>query len=126
MRKRISILFLFIFLVSATEFGQILRVPILIGHYVEHKTMDQGLDFLNFLQLHYNQSLQEQNDPLHDKLPFLSQISVVSFTAIVMPYNLFKVQNIGLLPVQKKNIYHYVPNIESSYLSTIWQPPKLV
>lgn len=124
MRKKIAILFIIVFLVSTTEFAQLLKVPVLIEHYAEHKAYNTDLSFLGFLQIHYCNNLKETSDPIHEKLPFVSHINTISFIGIVysIPPILFEKVKIN---TTHNKIHAFNEDImESSYLSSIWQPPK--
>lgn len=70
-------LFLFIpailFLVSKTELHEFCRMPALVEHYQQHKKVDPGLSFLDYLFLHYTGEHPEDNDNDEDnQLPFKS------------------------------------------------------
>lgn len=125
LKKRIAISFVLIFLVSTTELGQVLKFPILIGHFVEHKTNNPALSVWNFLLLHYNDSHKVDDDPTDDKLPFVSHAPILSIICIVSSSASLKIDKVKINTTHNK-IHAFDENeIESRYLSAIWQPPKL-
>ncbi|MTG97517.1 hypothetical protein [Myroides albus] len=112
-----------IFLVSTTEFGQLLKVPLLIEHYVEHKTNNPNLTMWGFLQIHYSESHKEEGDPVDEKLPFVTH-HFVSIIGIVTPTPVLKIERIRFNTIHDKIHAFDEDEVESSYLSSIWQPPK--
>lgn len=61
----------FIFLFSATEFHQLVRLPMLISHYQSHKQTDPEMNILAFLSLHYTADHPDDKDDDDDSnLPF--------------------------------------------------------
>ena len=66
---------------SATELHQLLKIPLLIQHYMHHRSKDTTLSFLEFLKIHYTDSQHpNDNDDREDnELPFKS-IGNVSHT----------------------------------------------
>lgn len=117
-------LLLFSFLTADTSFGQFLRIPTLIHHYLEHVKWDNST-FYEFLCEHYAAKINHPDDKHHDheNLPFKTlnchathvlniapQIWVLS-----EPNCRFVEEKIGVLRTQ------FCQNL---YLNTIWQPPR--
>ncbi|SPZ92425.1 Uncharacterised protein [Sphingobacterium multivorum] len=76
MKKLLAICFLTIYIASATEISQLLRFPLLIEHYFEHKVKNPSLSVVDFLNVHYS-GYHLENHPHDDdyekdqKLPFM-------------------------------------------------------
>jgi hypothetical protein len=111
---------------SATEFSQLLKLPLLVEHYIEHKEENKLITFLEFLDMHYATATTKDADYDKDmKLPFKSTGNTVSFTALnCLLANFETTLN---YPVQNANAFYsiyseHIPN--SSLLNAIWQPPK--
>ena len=72
MKNLIAISFLFVFLGANTELHQLLKLPDLIHHFLEHRTQEPNETITEFLVEHYsdtqNHSKTDQHD--HDNLPF--------------------------------------------------------
>ncbi len=124
MRRKIAILFMLIFLVSTTEFGQLLKFPLLVEHYVEHKSHNPELSIWGFLQIHYSESHKEEGDPIDEKLPFVSHAHIITFVGIVTPAPTIKINRIKINTTHTKIHAFNEDEVESTYLSSIWQPPK--
>jgi len=121
-KKILPILFLSIYLVSVTELHELFKLPQLVEHFIEHKAEDKQTTFLDFLVLHYSNS---DDGGEHSKLPFKAHhdngnIINSGFVA----FNSFCLV-IKSTPIESK-IYktHSIDFISSSFLSSIWQPPK--
>jgi hypothetical protein len=53
MRKILVISLIAVHLFGNTELGQALKLPNLISHYFQHHRQDPGINFLEFLAMHY-------------------------------------------------------------------------
>ena len=53
LKKIISILFLSVYLFSFTEFHQLLKIPVLVEHFHEHRQEDKTISFWAFIKMHY-------------------------------------------------------------------------
>jgi hypothetical protein len=110
-------------LVSTTELYQLLKLPVLLEHYTEHKKQNSDLSFLDFLSLHYNQAFDHDNTD--HKLPFKSHDSNISMNIvafIAQPFSVILAKPIVF--IDKTEIGFRQPNFTSSVISTIWQPPR--
>jgi len=121
----IAISFLFIFLCANTEIGELLKLPVLIHHYLEHHGDDAGISFFDFLHKHYNEERSHSSsDTEHEKLPFKNtDIGFSQITLIHQPPILFEIKTDKPIST-KENIIYSTAFHSSSHLSRIWQPPK--
>lgn len=124
MKKVLAILFIIVYAFGATEACEILKLPMLIEHYHQHKAEQNGsLSLIDFLVMHYN-GKDSADSGHHQQLPFKAAENHVSFAAVaVPPYYCFqskeKVSFKISYPVFKRNFY-------SSLLEKgIFQPPRL-
>lgn len=128
MKKLLAIFFLSIYLVSTTELCELLKLPLLVEHYIEHSQENPELSIGAFLIRHYNNHLKDH--PLNDdyeqdlKLPFMRLSDVLNFCFVYSGPTYYElkgaVSNIAKTQPVAFNI-SYPKNI---FLSTIWQPPK--
>lgn len=126
MRKKIAILFLSIYLVSITEAHEFLKIPQLIEHFIEHKSEDKSTTFIDFIVMHYSTSDDGDNDnSKDDQLPFKSHHDCQNYsTTGDITFNNIHI-TVKSLPIEEKIYNTYSSEfISSSYLSSIWQPPK--
>lgn len=121
--KRIGALgLLFFYLVSFTEFSEVLRLPLLVQHYTEHRDKVTDLSFMEFLTMHYKTDVAHDDQDM--SLPF-KHCDHSCFSQILV------------LPVQKIVLTENTENTTQSYTSfyllhepqllagDIFQPPKL-
>lgn len=125
MRKAIAILILSLFLTSTTDLYQLLKLPLLVDHYMQHKRLDARITVWQFLCIHYAHGDVKDADYAQDmKLPFKTSDKYNSSNLVAIPtsaisYNL----NVPLTVAPLYGTYH-LPGKLPSFLSAIWQPPK--
>lgn len=120
MRRIAAICMLVLHLGFFTEANELLRLPILVEHYFEHRSQVPEMSFFQFLTMHY------KTDVAHDatdmKLPFKAcDHSVASpiFT-VAEPFGLTH----SLTSVTKQSLSRYISFIPSTGLDEIFQPPR--
>jgi hypothetical protein len=127
LKKLIPILFLSLYLVSVTELHELFKLPKLVEHFIEHKTEDKKTTFIDYLVMHYSSSNDNDGDGNKDmKLPFKSNDSCENSMNVgfISFNNCHLTLKPAVTPIKKFKIF--TPEfISSSYLSTIWQPPKV-
>ena len=126
MKKVVSISFLIVFLLANTELHELLKVPLLLEHYILHKQEDKNQSFLTFIYKHYV-SVQDhfhlQND--HDGLPLKTKDcikynpGIVSF--LLIPYA--RLQEV--LYQLKQRIFFKKVFLSNVNQGNIWQPPQI-
>lgn len=125
LKKLTAISLVLIFLCANTQIGQLLKLPVLIHHYLEHHDDEAGLSFTAFLHKHYNEvnSHPSPNNE-HESLPFKSHDLGVSQTTLVFQSPVcFEFHTRKQIP--SKEIISYSEGFYfSSILSSIWHPPK--
>ncbi|MFT3702461.1 MAG: hypothetical protein QM802_08830 [Agriterribacter sp.] len=126
MKKWIAIFFLFIFLSANTVFGEVLRLPVLAHHYLEHVTWDNNKSLFDFLAKHYAAKINHPDDQHHDhqRLPFKSMDCFALQVVITAPQSFFALSKIILVASEEKNILPDQQYYSSTVLSSIWQPPR--
>ena len=123
-----AIFFLSVYLISTTELSQLLKFPVLVEHYVEHKEKNPEISIVDFLVLHYNNHLENHpHDDDYDqdqKLPFIVHTDVLSFCFVYTAPLSFDIK--GVFPVNRKSkVLSFDDNFsENNFLSSIWQPPR--
>ena len=121
----ITILFLSVYLFSSTELNQLLKLPLLYEHFQEHHQEDNSLSMLDFIVMHYSSNDVDRTDQDDMRLPFKSPdgcFSASMFAYISQPLEF--TQKFIFVTKEPINNYSYL-EFSSSYLNSIWQPPKL-
>ena len=124
MKKRAAYIFLAIYLLGATELNQLLKMPLLIEHFMEHKLDNGNLSLLSFMYMHNVGDDGDATDEQKDQnLPFKSAHFQMQNTVV---FSVFKYE----LPKIFVNINRSVwPVMQSNSLSTIalgslFRPPR--
>jgi hypothetical protein len=128
LKKAIVIFFLSIYLFGATPLGELLKIPLLIEHFVEHKSENKSISFFTFLKMHYFNGDPHDADYEKDmKLPFKT-ISINSTIAAYCygPNFMFNLSRPTFAYIFKHKFSCITENFYSNYLNAIWQPPRLV
>ncbi len=129
MKKWFAICFLTIYIASATDFAQLLRFPLLIEHYFEHKTKNPQLSVIEFLEIHYNGDHLE-NHPHDDdydedqKLPFMMHTASYYAIFVCPPTVEVEIHNSSIPRKINTTTIRNDQFIDDTFLNSIWQPPK--
>lgn len=126
MKKVISIFILFTFLSVNTAFWEVLKLPLLIHHYIEHSQEDNNNSIIDFLAKHYGKDINHHHNDHHhdhDKLPFktinVHSVQVVYFQPLFIKFSRQIAGKELKTPILQQQ------NYSNAYLNSIWQPPKV-
>lgn len=101
-------------------------MPLLVEHFIEHRQENSHLTLWHFLYMHYAMDDVKDADYAKDmKLPFKSHDNCV---ALIINVYLPSQNVIITKPVQFIENQHFKtqePFLQSTFLSNIWQPPKI-
>ena len=125
-RRVLAILLMTLYLMGSTHFRQLIKLPLLVEHYLEHKQRDNEISIWTFLQIHYTDSIVFDEDFDKDmQLPFKS-CDFNSNASIYYVCSSVFFQSFNTIPLiyKKQKFFISNTNTSSSYLSSIWQPPK--
>ena len=128
MKKWVAIFFLSLYLLSTTEAHQLLKLPLLVQHYFEHKAENNRITLLSFLNMHYAETVVYDADYAQDmQLPFKTHAENFCLIAVPsLPTPKFEM-DVVIMPVVKQTI-PIINDPSYSFLSTqdIFQPPKMM
>lgn len=123
MNKVVAFFLVTVFLCANTSIGQLLKVPNLIEHYIEHKNEAETNSFVQFIKVHYSQNT-ENNQEEHQNLPFKTFENTTN-VLFVFSFSTFQLERIKpLISVKKK--FFYKKSFKSNLFTSIWLPPKIV
>lgn len=111
-------------LFTQTELHQILKLPILVQHYFEHKAENKNITLAGFIVLHYFSGNPVDDDYARDmQLPFKTSDCIQAITSIVIPEQIV-ISNEPLLVSTRP--FFKVQNdwIPSNYMADIFRPPQ--
>ncbi len=125
MRKTALILLVAMYSLTLTEFHQLLKIPALVEHFVEHHREDPSLTLMSFLKMHYPGKYLVDDDYSKDQqLPFRSSdCSATNAFFVVLPaigeveHPAYPEPRIDFLP-EKENAYTFLDSRD------IFQPPR--
>src|SRR5690606_31054832 len=96
MKKVWAIFFLLTFLNAHTAFGEVLKLPILIHHYIDHFEQDQDTSIIHFFVKHYQVKANHKHNNSHnehDKLSFKTvDVHLYSLVSII-PQNYIEISH---------------------------------
>lgn len=74
MKKGTTFFLALLLLTGATELHQLIRIPLLITHFQEHRNAEPGMTLFAFLKLHYasGEHPNDQDEEDDNQLPFRS------------------------------------------------------
>ena len=125
--KRILAIFLLFQMLSANSLAaEVMRLPFLVQHYLEHeKETISGLGFGAYLTFHYVQGDHLEKDHCGEKLPFKHcqdccshQATQTSFLVPELVLTLSIPDPVSPVCTSNEQSFH------SSYSGSIFQPPK--
>lgn len=117
--------FLILYLFSTTESYQVLKFPVIVQHFREHKKIDKNIGFFQFLDMHYLHGSPRDSDYERDmQLPF--KRSNHHFTQA--PVHIKDLATTTVAPVFFGKSTQYVILDDNSKISlhpsSIFQPPR--
>lgn len=117
------------FLFAGTELHQVLRLPALVLHFIEHQAASPGLSFVAFLREHYSttESNHQGEDEKHEQLPFKdSHCLQVHFSVVAIPMAapLFLQEPAAVLLNTQLTILPTDNLVCTAYNGDVWNPPK--
>ena len=115
-------IFLLALLVSIqTPFGQLLKLPLLVEHFIKHQEQD-GVSLIDFLEDHYLSDHNDADLPEDEQLPFKNITFNSIGYAIVIP--VIQANIFAPLPAKKKMTFPdiYAPQ---QHLTSIFHPPRV-
>jgi hypothetical protein len=113
-------------MLSTTELSQLLKLPSLVEHFIEHRQEDKQITLWDFLCMHYAHGIVKDADYDKDmKLPFKTHDGCTNSTfSPFTPYN-FSTEVVKTVISEPTSFPSYNEVFTaSSFLSNIWQPPR--
>ena len=105
--------------------GQLLKLPVLIHHFLEHHNHEAGTSFIAFLHEHYDEeNSHPSTNEEHEKMPFKSHSDNFSQSTFVFQSPIgFEYRLERAIP-NKEKVTYSEDLYSASALSLIWQPPR--
>ena|SRR5258708_7542867 len=120
--RLLALSFLLLYINSNTEFHEMLRLPILLEHYNQHKQLASDISFWDFLVMHYKSDVSHDSDD--NQLPFKDPGHSFTASTLALPIHKIVLKETTTL-TQSDHSYGYSETFIASHLSDIFQPPKI-
>ena len=111
-------------LLSSSELFELVKFPVLVHHFLEHKGQNSNLTFVNFIYLHYAKNGGIDTDDDDRKLPFKSHESCPNVFIIALIPGYYSLKPKHEFTDVKTFFISDEDFIYGALLSGIWQPPK--
>jgi hypothetical protein len=111
-KKLLAIVLAVLVLSGSTEIQQLLRFPLLVQHYLQHRNKDASLSFIEFIKLHYaREEYPNDNDDNDDnRLPFKSAGDI---------------SHIDVPVIEKRPPAYYPESVPDHRSFSIFHPPRI-
>lgn len=126
MKQITAILLLLVYTCAGSTFQELRKAPVLVQHYLEHKTVNEQLSLANYLVIHYLSGSEKDADyPRDIQLPFKSPDFLSTATAVAfIPAHFPELSFAAPLP---EPLAYAVLDDSLAPLrlpNAIWQPPQ--
>lgn len=126
MTKILSISFLVVMLILQTPVCQLMKLPVLVEHYFEHKHADgDDTGILDYLAIHYLSDVKQGDYERDMQLPFKqsspSFLLIVYFTPRTIELPLSESQ-----PIKRDHSFYHRSFHTTESLAKVWQPPRIL
>ncbi|HEV8505843.1 MAG TPA: hypothetical protein VGQ53_10600 [Chitinophagaceae bacterium] len=123
-KKLLAIVLAVLVLSGSTEIQQLLRFPLLVQHYLQHRNKDASLSFIEFIKLHYaREEYPNDNDDNDDnRLPFKSAGDI---SHIDVPVIEKRVDNVEIFSLEKRPPAYYPESVPDHRSFSIFHPPRI-
>lgn len=106
-----------------TEFGQFLKLPILVAHFIDHTNEEDDITFWNYLVHHYGGHEMDEDWETDMKLPFMKGVETLNIP-ILSPESRVELSSIIDGSIILKIFPYYTAYFPNFHLNKIWQPPQ--
>jgi hypothetical protein len=124
MKKWAAILLFSIYALGTTALDQLLRVPLLVKHYIGHRAENPGMTISTFIRMHYIEEQQYDADYAQDmELPFKKADTHCIILPSILPDPIITVYHKLTFPSPKYFLFddQYTPLTEKDALL---KPPR--
>ncbi|MBP1651479.1 MAG: hypothetical protein H6Q26_1636 [Bacteroidetes bacterium] len=114
-----------LFTLHTLSFDQLMKLPVLVMHYIEHRAQDGNLSVVEFLSMHYlGEDVNDGDQERDNQLPF-KKVSTTTVHQVFIPFA--KITNLKVQAVT--NITIKYPELDDDRLpnpatSALFRPPR--
>ncbi|MEO8147793.1 MAG: hypothetical protein ABI723_09165 [Bacteroidia bacterium] len=125
MKRIISIILISAIMGSTTSYGELLKAPLLVQHFLDHKKSHPSISFIAFLTNHYLKNEKpdsEKDKKSNEQLPFKSIQNIhLNIVQAVFQTNIPQVYSMP----SASTLFAFMNAKVLSRSLAIWQPPKV-
>lgn len=115
-----------LFTLHTLSFDQLMKLPVLVMHYIEHRAQDGNLSVVEFLSMHYCGKDDNDGDQERDnQLPF-KKVSTTTVHQVFIPFA--KITNLKLQAATNITIKYPEPDddrLPNPATSALFRPPRV-
>jgi hypothetical protein len=124
MQKRLANFLLLLFVLQTTELGELLRLPLLVEHYAQHKRLNPRTTVFGFIKMHYVDKTVLDADYAQDmQLPFKTPCNQSLSLQLSLPPGLLILGIPDAFELRTK-IGTTQSKVSTGLSNSIFQPPK--
>ena len=125
MKKLLALILFVVYTISSTELREIVKLPVLVQHFNEHRQLNKDITFSQFLIDHYNNIPHTDNDDERDnQLPFKQADTNLMFSPVIPAPSPLALKK-PVMPLAADALFpRYADFIPTEGVSKIWQPPR--
>jgi hypothetical protein len=124
MRRYVILFIIALYALGSTELHELLKLPVLTAHFIEHQQHDPKISFWEFIHEHYGVPQPMDADYKKDvELPFKSNITFV-FHIVVAPTEPVYFNTTYSYPILQHSIIYQNRFVAKKQCKDIWQPPR--
>jgi hypothetical protein len=108
------------------ELIELVKLPLLVEHFKEHKQWDLKISFFGFVYMHYLEDDSKYGDQARDmQMPFKTSChSSITLVGLMVTALDFAIVPKSTFKERKQKLIAGSTAFSSQYLSSIWQPPR--
>lgn len=126
LKKITAILFVSVYLFSYTELHQLVKFPLLIEHFREHRQEDKNISIWAFLKIHYLEKMVKDSDFDKDQQLPLRDADCNSMTATsICEFNLSAIELVTPNQLPRQFTVYKEENKPQFASFDIFQPPRV-
>lgn len=114
-----------LFTLHTISFDQLMKLPVLVMHYIEHRAQDGNLSVVEFLAMHYwGQDINDDDQDRDDQLPF-KKVSTTTVHQVFIPFA--KITTLKVQVVANITIQYPEPDedrLPNPATSDLFRPPR--
>ncbi len=121
--QMLSITLLFLYVSVQSPLHELVKLPSLVSHFIEHKNTNPNISFYDFIADHYGNH-ETSEDFKHNKLPFKDENH-----PLMIGFQYFNSDSPAILPSQFSEVAQIsvcnTMSITMGEKSHVWQPPRV-